>query len=89
MASVAVRPDGLLPDPAGPIEGIVVGRVFRRDHFLVRVVRVAPAGGASGDGGDAGLDVAWRGDGVPATGDRVRLRTEPGAVVRFDAPGDD
>ncbi|HZP28613.1 MAG TPA: ABC transporter ATP-binding protein [Acidimicrobiia bacterium] len=67
---VAVRPDGLVPDPAGPLAGTVAARTFRRDHFLLRVdVEGEP------------LDVTVRGDHVPAVGDPVRLTVDPAATV--------
>ena len=78
-ARVAVRPDGLrlllssgqVPD--GLVAGVVTGRTFRRDHFLVRV-KVADA---------ALLEVAVRGDDVPSVGDPVELAAEPDALIPF------
>ena len=72
-APVAVRPDGLRLEEDGSIAGVVVGRTFRRDHFLVRV-KVA-------DGSP--LDVAVASDQVPAVGDPVHLAVDPDAVVHL------
>jgi thiamine transport system ATP-binding protein len=85
----AVRPDGLVPDPAGPLAGVVTGRSFRRDHFLLRVEVGRPTGptgptGATGSAGSAVpqiLEVAVRGDPVPAVGDPLRLAVDPAATV--------
>jgi thiamine transport system ATP-binding protein len=68
---VAVRPDGLRLDPAGPVTGVVTARTFRRDHFLVRV-KVA-------DGSP--LEVAVRGEAVPEVGDPVTLVADRDAVI--------
>jgi thiamine transport system ATP-binding protein len=85
-ARVAVRPDGLRllssgqlssgqlssgQAPDGTVAGVVTGRTFRRDHFLVRV-RVA-------DG--TPLEVAVRGGDVPSVGDPVELAADRAAVV--------
>ncbi len=73
----AVRPDGLRlvsgrPAPPTAITGVVTGRTFRRDHFLVRV-KVA-------DG--APLEVAVvRADDVPSVGDPVELAADDDALI--------
>jgi thiamine transport system ATP-binding protein len=68
---VGVRPDAVRVTADGPIAGVVTARTFRRDHFLLEV-KVA---------GGPPLEVAARGDRVPAVGDAVRLAIEPDAVV--------
>jgi thiamine transport system ATP-binding protein len=77
-APVAVRPDrlrllsrGRVPD--GAVAGVVTGRTFRRDHFLVRV-KVA-------DG--APLEVAISGDDIPSVGDTVDLAADHDALISF------
>jgi energy-coupling factor transporter ATP-binding protein EcfA2 len=85
-ALTAVRPDGLVPDPAGPLVGVVTGRSFRRDHFLLRVEVGGPteptgATGATGSAVPQILEVAVRGDPVPAIGDSLRLAVDPAATV--------
>ncbi len=72
-ARAGIRPDGLGVVAEGELAGVVTARTFRRDHFLVRV-RVD----------SEELDVAVRGDAVPAVGDAVRLAVDPAAVVRFE-----
>jgi thiamine transport system ATP-binding protein len=71
-APVAVRPDGLVLDPTGPIAGVVTARSFRRDHFLLRVE--IPATRET-------LEVAVREVAVPDAGDPVRLAVDPSAIV--------
>jgi hypothetical protein len=66
-----VRPDGLRLVRGGPVGGVVTGRTFRRDHFLVRV-KVADA---------APLEVAVRGDDVPSVGDPVELAADQDALI--------
>jgi thiamine transport system ATP-binding protein len=87
-ALAAVRADGLRPDPDGPIPGVVTARTFRRDHFLLQVAVVGDGAGPahsgeaqSEEGGSETLEVAVRGDAVPAPGDPVRLAVDPAAVV--------
>ena len=79
----AVRPDGLVPDPAGPLAGVVTGRSFRRDHFLLRVEVGRPTGptGPTGSAVPQILEVAVRGEPVPAVGDPLRLAVDPAATV--------
>jgi thiamine transport system ATP-binding protein len=67
----AVRPEGLVPDPAGPLAGVVTARTFRRDHFLLRVQV----------GTEAPLEVAVRADDVVPVGAEIRLAVDPAAVV--------
>ncbi len=79
---VGIRPDGVHVARAaaasgsgvGGVDGVVVARAFRRDHFLLRV-KVAD--------GDP-LEIAVTGAPVPAVGDAVHLVADPDAVVRFD-----
>jgi thiamine transport system ATP-binding protein len=59
------------PAPGGPVAGVVTGRTFRRDHFLVRV-KVAD--------GDP-LEVAVFGDDVASVGDAVQLAVDPDALI--------
>ncbi|MEX2255106.1 MAG: ABC transporter ATP-binding protein, partial [Acidimicrobiia bacterium] len=40
----AIRPDALHLDPSGALEGVVVARTFRRDHWRVRIELTAGAG---------------------------------------------
>jgi thiamine transport system ATP-binding protein len=68
---VAVRPDGLRLVRGGPVGGVVTGRTFRRDHFLVRV-KVADA---------VPVEVAVAGDDVPSVGDPVELAADPDALI--------
>jgi thiamine transport system ATP-binding protein len=75
---LAIRPDGLVPNADGPLAGVVVARTFRRDHFLLRV-RVDAPSATPRDG--LTLEVAVRGDAVPAVGELVRLAVDPAAVV--------
>ena len=68
--------------PTGRSSGLVVARTFRRDHFLLRV----RLDGSLDAPQDAPLDrqtleVAVRGDAVPAVGDPVRLAVDPAAVI--------
>jgi len=76
---VAIRPDGLVPDPAGTIAGVVTARTFRRDHFLLRVQV----------GTEVPLEVAVRADDVAPVGAAIRLAVDPAAVVHLppSAPG--
>jgi len=75
----AVPPDGLHIDGAGPLSGRVVGRTFRRDHFLVRVLL---------DDTSETLEVAVGIDQPPpAPGDVVRLAIDPQRVRRLPPPG--
>ncbi|MGH8985203.1 MAG: ABC transporter ATP-binding protein [Acidimicrobiia bacterium] len=71
----AVRPDGLRLDSDGPVAGVVTGRTFRRDHFLLQV-KVAAG---------APLEVAVRADVVADVGDSVRVAPDPGAVIALPA----
>jgi thiamine transport system ATP-binding protein len=73
----AVRPDALLVEPSGPLEGTVVGRTFRRDHFRLRVA-------LTGTGEQ--LLVELRTPTVPEVGDRVHLSADPGGVVALPSP---
>jgi thiamine transport system ATP-binding protein len=68
---IGVRPDGIHVTRDGPVAGVVTGRTFRRDHFLLEV-KVA-------DGPP--LEVAATGPRVPAAGDAVRVAVDPDAVV--------
>jgi thiamine transport system ATP-binding protein len=69
---VAVRPEGLQLAPASSRTGVVTGRTFRRDHYLVEI--------AAGDG--ERLDVAVAVDGsIPEVGDTVGVELVPGASV--------
>ncbi|HUF85656.1 MAG TPA: TOBE domain-containing protein, partial [Acidimicrobiia bacterium] len=77
----AVRPDGIRllssdqlssrQAAGGPVAGVVTGRTFRRDRFLVRV-KVA-------DGEP--LEVAVFGDDVPSVGDPVQLAVDQAALI--------
>lgn len=73
-AKVAVRPEGLRLDPAGPIAGVVEACTFRRDHFLVTVKAA---------GLDEPLVVAVPGRRPPAPGEAVRVCVDPDRVVRL------
>ena len=81
---VAIRPDGLVPDPAGTLAGVVTARTFRRDHFLLRV-QVGPSGTPL----EVPLEVAVRADDVAPVGAAIRLAVDPAAVVHLppSAPG--
>jgi thiamine transport system ATP-binding protein len=72
---IAVRPDALRITDDGPLEGTVIARVFRRDHFLVRVAL---------DHDHEALDVAIRDASPPAIGAPVHLATVPDGVVPLD-----
>jgi thiamine transport system ATP-binding protein len=80
---VAVRPDGLRLDPGGDasleraatVDGIVVDRTFRRDHFRVRVRSAA---------GEV-LDVAVPPTGVPEPGTPVVVAIDPEKAVGLGA----
>ncbi len=68
---LAVPPDGLVLDPAGPVAGRVAGRTFRRDHFRIRVT-LADA---------TALEVTVPADRVPEPGAEVHLALRPGAGI--------
>ena len=75
----APRGPAARPARTAPIAGVVTGRTFRRDHFLVEV---------EVDDGPS-LEVAATGDRIPAAGDPVRLAVDPAAIValRCRSPG--
>ena len=79
---VAVRPEGLRLAALGPARGVVRGRTFRRDHFLVEVdvemeVEAGPIGPER-------LEIAVPIEaGVPEVGARVAVELLDGAAVRF------
>lgn len=73
---IAIRPDGVRVASDGDVSGVVNARAFRRDHFLLRVKL---------PGSDA-IEVAVRGEDIPAVGEVVHLAADPTAVVRFDEP---
>jgi thiamine transport system ATP-binding protein len=75
-ARVAVRPDALVLDGGGPLDGRVVARTFRRDHWSVRI---QPVGGAGPSAATA--DVVVRGSQPPSVGERVRVRVDGDGVV--------
>lgn len=70
---VLTRSEGMHIAANGPISGTVVGRTFRRDHFLLTV--------AGTDG--ARYEVAVIGPGVPEPGDGLRLAVDPDSCVEF------
>jgi ABC-type Fe3+/spermidine/putrescine transport system ATPase subunit len=70
--AVLVRPDGVRPDPRGPIEGTVVGRSFAGAHTRLRV--------AVPDAPDLDLEVPDSEAAIPALGTAIRLRIAPQAV---------
>jgi len=72
VTAVLVRPDGVRPDPGGPIEGVVVARTFAGPRTRVRV---AVAGAP-----ELALDLPGAGLEAPAVGKPVRLRIEVQAV---------
>lgn len=65
-ARIGLRPNALVADPAGPIEGEVSGRVHRRDHvrLLVKIEHLEV---------DAVAGIAT----APEPGQSVRLRLDP------------
>ena len=76
--SIVYRPDGFRPAEGGPIEGTVIGRTYRGDHFLVKLETT---------GGPA-LEVVARWEPVPARGDRLRLSIgEEDVFAVAPAPG--
>jgi thiamine transport system ATP-binding protein len=78
---VAVRPEGLRLTEAGGTAGVVTGRTFRRDHFLVEV---EPVGQAPGADGPERLEVAvGLQEAVPEVGAAVEVELVVGAAVRF------
>jgi thiamine transport system ATP-binding protein len=75
--NVAVRPEALRMVTSSPVVGVVTGRVFRRDHFLVQVQTA---------GDDAVLQVAVSlDDPLPDLGARVGLSVDPAALVELPA----
>ncbi len=70
--AVLVRPDGVRPDPRGPIEGTVVGRSFAGSHTRLRV--------AVADAPDLDLEVPDSEVAIPALGAAIRVRVAPEAV---------
>jgi thiamine transport system ATP-binding protein len=75
---VAVRPEQLRRVTTPRVFGIVTGRVFRRDHFLVQVE--VPTD-------DAALQVAISlDDALPDIGDRIGLDADPAAIVSLPSP---
>jgi thiamine transport system ATP-binding protein len=81
---VAVRPEGLRLATVGAVNGVVLGRTFRRDHYLVEVeVEVEVESQAQGDGTER-LEVAVPVEApVPEIGARVTVEVVDGALVRF------
>ena len=80
---VAVRPEGLRLTAAGGTAGVVTGRTFRRDHFLVEV-EVEPVGQEPGADGPERLEVALGlQEIVPEVGAAVEVEMVLGAAVRF------
>ncbi len=78
---VAVRPEGLRLTAAGGTAGVVTGRTFRRDHFLVEV---EPVGQEPGADGPERLEVAvGLQEIVPEVGAAVEVELVLGAAVRF------
>lgn len=72
VSAVLVRPEGVHPDPAGPIEGLVVARTFAGPRTRLRVaVDGAP---------ELALDLPGAGQAAPAVGASVRLRIDAEAV---------
>jgi thiamine transport system ATP-binding protein len=72
VAAVLVRPDGIHPDRAGPIEGTVVGRAFAGAHTRVRVAIVGAP--------ELTVDLPGAGGDAPGVGEPVRLRIDASAV---------
>jgi len=73
---VAVRPDALSLSPTGPLDGVVVTRTFRRDHWLVRVELGGPTGAAV-----TAVDLAVGDPQPPTVGARVCVRVDRDGVV--------
>ncbi len=71
---VAVRPDALRITADGPLDGVVVQRTFRRDHFRLRVLLADPG---------FALEVAVRDHAVPVVGENVRLDPDPDGIVEL------
>ncbi len=68
---LVLRPTAFIPDPAGPIRGIVKARLFRGDHVRLEVaVEGAPT-----------LDVEARWHPLPAPGEPLRLSIEPDGIL--------
>lgn len=68
---LVLRPTAFIPDPAGPIRGIVKVRLFRGDHVRLGVaVEGAPT-----------LDVEARWHPLPAPGEPLRLSIEPDGIL--------
>jgi len=68
---LVLRPTAFIPDPAGPIRGIVKARLFRGDHVRLGVaVEGAPT-----------LDVEARWHPLPAPGEPLRLSIEPDGIL--------
>jgi thiamine transport system ATP-binding protein len=77
-ARIGLRPNALVADPAGTLEGEVSGRVHRRDHvrLLVKIEHLEV---------DAVASIAT----APEPGQSVRLRLDPdGLAVLGDHSGD-
>ena len=73
--AILVRPEGIILDPAGPIEGTVVASTFAGARSRVRVaVDGAPD-----------LDAEVTGTGAPAVGSVVRLAVDAAAVSALPA----
>lgn len=71
---LVIRPEAFSPDSRGAVVGVVEARTFRGDHFLLEIrPEIGPP-----------FDAATRWPRVPAVGDRVRLRIDPGEVVLLD-----
>lgn len=78
-ARVAIRPDALHFDPRdGTLDGVVVARTFRRDHWSVRVELDR---GRGGETPESRVDVLVRDATPPSPGERVRLRIGAGGTV--------
>jgi thiamine transport system ATP-binding protein len=77
LDAVLVRPDGIRPDPDGPIEGVVVARTFAGPRTRVRV---AVAGAP-----ELALDLPGAGLEAPAVGAPIRLRIDAPAVQPLGA----
>jgi thiamine transport system ATP-binding protein len=86
---VAVRPEGLRLAALGGASGVVSGRTFRRDHYLVEV-EVEGQGETDGSEGVTAhgperLEVAVPVEAaVPEVGARVAVEMLDGAAVRFE-----
>jgi thiamine transport system ATP-binding protein len=68
---VAVRPESLRLTGTGDVHGVVTGRTFHRDHFLVDV---------DADGETLRIAVPV-GDDVPELGARVSVAVDPGTAI--------